>query len=81
MRIAALIQSIVLASFAPLVLIRDQFLLSSWYAFSESAIWVVVVVFGISLVMQLITPSKWERILWSPVVAALLISAWLVASS
>ena len=81
MRIAALVQAFILAAFAYLVLVRGKVISSPYYALAEPATWLVVTLMALSFVMHLFTPSKWERILWLPVVTVLLISSLIVALS
>lgn len=81
MRIAALVQTALLALLALIVLTRADLLLPDVHALSGSAIWAVVVIMAISLAMNLATPSQWERRIWAPVVAVLLICSILVALS
>ena len=79
MRIAALVQAFILSFLSLSVAIRAKFILPDYYSISEVGIWVVVVVFSLSLIMNLATPSKWERRIWAPVVAILLACALFVA--
>ena len=81
MRIAAIVQGLVLCLLAVIVLIRADVVLPGLYSASEIAIWVVVAISVLSLVMNLATPSKWERIIWVPVCAIHVITALLVALS
>jgi hypothetical protein len=79
MRIAALVQIGVLALLVLIVLTRAQMIFPAWYAVSEKAIWVVAAVSAISLVLNVMTPSKWERILWSPVALLMTVCSIVVA--
>ena len=79
MRIAALVQALILSLLALIVPVHAKLVLPEFYAYSYVGIWVVVVVFSLSLVMNLITPSKWERIIWAPVAAILVTCALIVA--
>jgi hypothetical protein len=79
MRIAALVQIGVLALLVLIVLTRAQMIFPAWYAVSEKAIWVVVAVSAISLVLNVMTPSKWERILWSPVALLMTVCSIVIA--
>ena len=81
MRIASLIQGLVLGVIGFIVLIRGQVLNSNLYEITEIAIWVVVALMGLSLVMNLVTPSRWERIIWAPVVVVLFTCSVVVALS
>jgi len=79
MRVAALVQALVLSFLGLVVPIRSGLVFSNLYAYSNIGIWVVVAVFCLSLIMNLATPSIWERLIWAPVVAMLLACALLVA--
>ena len=81
MRIAAVLQAIVLALLSSIVLIKDGFWLPQLYQLSIFAIWGLVAIFALSLIMNLATPSKWERIIWAPVAALILVSSIIVAVS
>ena len=63
------------------VLVRGQVIDSNLYDLSSIGIWVVVALMGVSVVMHLFTPSRWERIVWLPVVAVLFICSLTVALS
>ncbi|MEM7530593.1 MAG: hypothetical protein AAF639_00330 [Chloroflexota bacterium] len=79
MRVGAIIQAALLAFLAMIVLARSGTAFTGMYSMSTTGIWVVVAINGLSLVMNLITPSKWERILWSPVVLIMTVCSLLVA--
>lgn len=79
MRIAALVQIVVLAFIALIVLTRAGVIFSEYLAISKSAIWGVVVFCLVGAILNTITPSKKERMLWAPVTLALLICAIYVA--
>ena len=81
MRIAAVVQAILLSLLAGIVLVRSQILLPTFYEHSLYGIWVVVGISALSLVMNLITPSKLERVIWAPIGAILLACSLLVATS
>ncbi len=81
MRIAALFQGALLAVLCVIVLIRAEMTLPHLYDVAEVGIWVVVVVLAVSLVMNLVTPSKKERMLWAPVVAVQFVCSIVVAFS
>ncbi|MBV7328584.1 hypothetical protein KFU94_10045 [Chloroflexi bacterium TSY] len=48
-------------------------------AAARGLIWVAVAFSAISTILNIITPSKWERILWVPVTVVMLISSVIVA--
>ena len=81
MRAAAVVQSLLLMLFGYIVLVRDGFLSPGLFSFSTFAIWGVVVIFSISFLMNLATPSKWERNIWAPVAATMLGCSIIVALS
>lgn len=81
MRVSALVQAIMLALLAAVVTIKAGLALPDFFIISATAIWIVVAVSGISLVLNLITPSKWERILWAPVALVMTLSSLVVALS
>ena len=81
MRIAAIVQAIVMVGLGAIILIRDGYGLPQYYPLSIYAIWGVVAIFALSLIMNLATPSKWERIIWVPIVAIILITSTMVALS
>ena len=78
-RIAALVQAFLLALLALVVLIRARMIWPEFYEATDVGIWVVVVIYVMSLVMNLVTPSKWEKILWVPVALILTLGSLVVA--
>ena len=81
MRIAALVQMVVLLFIALIVLTRAGVILDEFSSLSKSVIWAVVVFSLLGAILNTITPSKKERMLWSPVTIVLLICATYVAVS
>ena len=81
LRIGALVQIILLAFFALVVLTRAGLVLTELYEFSKSAIWFVFALFVVSAILNTITPSKKERMLWSPVTIIMVVCAFVVARS
>lgn len=81
MRIAALLQIAVYGLLGAVVLARAGLILPELFDVSRIAIWVVVCVMGLAVVLNLITPSKWERRLWAPVAFVMLAAALRVALS
>ena len=78
LRIAAFIQCVLLSSFAIVTLVKAEVLWPQYVSVSDIAIWPVTIVSAASVLMNLATPSKWERILWVPVGSIMLISSgWL----
>lgn len=81
MRIVALVQIVLLVFVALIVLTRAGVILDEFSSLSKSVIWAVVVFSLIAAILNTITPSKKERILWAPVSLVLLICAAYVAVS
>ena len=81
MRVGAIIQGAVMAFLGMIVLSRAGVAFPEFANFSNTLIWVAVAISGISLVMNLITQSKWERILWVPVALLMMVSSLVVALS
>ncbi len=79
MRVAAVVQAVLLGVLALVVLARAGVALPAWSPASTKLIWVVVAVSVLSALMNLATPSKWERILWAPVGVALSVCSSIVA--
>jgi hypothetical protein len=79
LRIGAVLQAILLAGFAPVVLARADLIQVRWLQRARWLIWAVVALFAIFLVLNLITPSAGERALWVPVILLLWISSLIVA--
>lgn len=78
LRVAAFVQALVLSGFALVALTKAGVILPQYSDISDTAIWVVAGISGLSLIMNLATPSKWERILWAPVAFMMfLTSGWL----
>ena len=79
LRIGAVLQAILLAGFAAVVLARADLIQVRWLQRARWLIWAVVALFAIFLMLNLITPSAGERALWVPVILLLLISSLIVA--
>ena len=81
MRLVALVQILLLAFSAAIVLVRAGVIYNNYAEFAKSAIWAVVVFCLIATILNTITPSKRERQLWAPVSLVLLICSTYVAVS
>ena len=79
MRIAALVQAVLLLALAVVVLARAGVILPGWSRVSRWLIWFVVAFAAVGLVLNLITPSAGERAIWVPIAILLLISSGFVA--
>lgn len=80
LRLTALVQAAVLLLMAAVVLARAGIALRGWLRVSRWLVWVVVAFAAVSLVLNLITPSAGERMIWAPVAFALLVCSLLVAT-
>jgi len=81
LRIASLAQSVVLVLLSFVVLTRSQLSFEKYFEYSEIAIWFVVGVCALSATMNILTPSKKERLLWGPVTLVMLFCVFIVAKS
>ena len=81
MRIAALIQIIILLSMAFIVLIKSGWAFSQFYSIGRVGIWFVAAFFVLGSILNLATPSKSERTIWAPLNILLLITTIIVALS
>jgi hypothetical protein len=79
MRVAAVVQAVVLSLLALVVLDAAGLVALGWTAALPWLIWAPVVVSAISAAMNAITPSRVERRLWLPVGLVLLVSSLAVA--
>jgi hypothetical protein len=81
LRIAAVVQAVLLLALTGVVLARAGLALPGWSRAARWLIWIVVAFSVISLILNLITPSAGERAIWAPVALLLLISSATVAFS
>ena len=81
LRVAAVVQAVILAGLALVVLARAGITLPQWSRTSRWLVWVVVAFSALSLVLNLITPSARERAIWAPVALIMLICSVIVAVS
>lgn len=79
MRGVAIFSAVLLAAFAVIVQTRAGVILHQWQGLSKILIWVVVAYCALGVVMNALTPSKWERIIWLPIVLGALICSFMVA--
>jgi hypothetical protein len=79
MRIAAVVQAVVLIVLALLVLSVAGLVLPSIGRALPWVAWIAVAFSAVSLVLNLVTPSAVERRLWAPVGAVLLVTSLAVA--
>ena len=81
MRIGAVVQGALIAFLGMIVLSHAGVAFPGLANLSNYLIWVAVAISVISLILNLITQSKWERILWAPVGLLMTISSLVVALS
>ncbi len=79
MRVAALVQAVLLAGTVAIVLSRAGLVLPAWSGVVGWLIWGVVAIAATAVVLNAITPSAGERRLWVPVAAVMLVSSLVVA--
>lgn len=79
MRVAAVVQGLVLALLAGVVLARAGLVLHKWERASRWLIWVIVALLALSVLLNFISPSGGERMIWTPVAALLLVCSLFVA--
>ncbi|AIQ53464.1 hypothetical protein [Paenibacillus sp. FSL R7-0331] len=78
LRVACLIQIVILALLALIVLSKAEMLLPSWRELADVTVWFVVAFSVIASVLNLITKSVRERRIWAPVSIVMLISSLIV---
>lgn len=79
LRIVALFLIALFIFLAVIVLTRAGVVFAGFYEASAALIWVVVAVSALGLLMNLMTPSKGERIVWAPVALVLTVCGAIVA--
>jgi len=72
MRIAAIVQSVILAAVALAVLSVAGVVAAPWGPTPTWAAWGIAALLTVGLILNLITPSAGERRIWAPVVAVML---------
>ena len=79
LRIAALVQAMLLAALAAIVMARAGLILNGWSRRAPWLVWLVVAFAAVGLVLNVITSSGGERAIWAPVTLLLLVSSMIVA--
>jgi hypothetical protein len=79
LRVAAAAQALLNAWMAIIVLVRSGMLAPRWTPGAPRLIWLVVALTGVGTVLNVITPSRAERIRWAPVAVVLFMSSLFVA--
>ncbi|MCR5877226.1 hypothetical protein [Phenylobacterium sp. J367] len=79
MRVAALVQIGVLALIAAVILARAGVALPRWRRAARPLAWGVVAFTALGVILNLITPSGGERLVWAPVAIVLFLASLRVA--
>jgi cell division protein FtsW (lipid II flippase) len=80
MRAVAVVSAGLLLAFGVVVSSRAGVALAEWQVLSRKLVWIVVTYCALGVVANTITPSRWERVLWLPVVLAMLVCSVVVAA-
>ena len=75
MRVAAVVQALILGGLAGVVLARAGLMLATWAPTASWLIWVAVAFSAVSLLLNSITTSTGERLVWVPVAIVMLASS------
>ena len=78
MRVAAVVQAAIVAGVAAIVLARAGMAFPQWRPLRLA--WAVVALLAVGVVLNLITPSGGERLVWAPVALMLFLCALRVAA-
>lgn len=78
-RVLALVQCLLLTGMAAIILSKAGILFDQFQSSAAKLSWIVVTFGGLTLVGNLATQSKLERIIWAPVAAILVICSLIVA--
>jgi hypothetical protein len=80
LRIAALVQAMLLVALAAIVMARAGLILNGRLRRAHWLVWIVVAFAAVGLVLNVITQSGGERAIWAPVTLLLLLSSMIVAT-
>jgi len=81
MRVVAFALAVLWIIIALVVLTRAGITFENLYEYSKTGIWFVFGLLLVGAILNLITPSKKERILWTPIGVVMLISVYVIARS
>jgi hypothetical protein len=81
LRVAAILQAVLLSGMAAVILARVGLVLPGWSQVSHWLVWIVVGLTALSLALNLISSSVGERAIWVPTLSLLLLSSLIVAFS
>jgi hypothetical protein len=80
LRVAEVVQAVVIVLLAGVVLSRADLAPPWWRRASRWAVWIAVALGAVSLVLNLATPSGGERSVWAPIAFLMLVSGVVVAA-
>lgn len=80
-RFAAILQALVILTTVAIVTIEAGLWLGHFKPITSIGIWFVIVLFSISLILNLITRSIWERRMGAPIALCMLICSIIIAVS
>ncbi|KAI8894519.1 hypothetical protein BC833DRAFT_623879 [Globomyces pollinis-pini] len=78
-RLAILVNQVIYIFFGIVILSRAELILPGFLPASRIIIWIINAFLLLGLFMNMITPSKWERIIWVPILLIMNISCLLIA--
>ena len=78
-RIVAFVALFLLTFFLFNVLSQSGLMFKQWQNITDKTIWIVVALNTLTLIGNIITKSKWERRIWAPVAAIMLVCVVYVA--
>lgn len=79
MRLASVVSAFILLALIFIVLIRAGLVFPAWQPISRKLVWAVVAYCGLGVILNAITPSFWEKVVWVPVLIICFVSSIIVA--
>jgi hypothetical protein len=80
LRVGAALQAVMISAAAVVILARANVVYLRWSRLVHRLTWVIVTVMGVSLVLNVMTPSTGERAIWAPVALMLFATSVVVAN-
>jgi hypothetical protein len=81
LRVASMVQAFILLAMLFVVVIRAGIIFPALLPISKRLVWVVVAYCALGVIVNAITPSFWERIIWVPVLTICFVSSLIVAKA
>ncbi len=75
MRMAALAQVFIYLGVAVMVVARMRWALTPLHKLSRTLLWPIAVLFAVATILNLISPSSPERLLWTPFAAVMFVAS------